>query len=31
MGKKHNKTYFINRNMYGFAESSVYDMRRNRT
>ena len=29
MGKKYNKTYFINRNMCGFAESSVYDMRRN--
>lgn len=29
MGKAHNKTYFINRNMYGFVESSVYDIRRN--
>lgn len=29
MGKKYNKTYFINRNMCGFVKSSVYDMRRN--
>lgn len=23
MGKAHNKTYFINRNMHGFVESSA--------
>jgi hypothetical protein len=26
MGKAHNKTYFINRNMHGFVESPVFDM-----
>ncbi len=26
MGKAHNKAYFANRNMHGFAESLVYDM-----
>ena len=29
MGKAHNKTYIINRNMHGFVESSVYDIQRN--
>lgn len=28
MGKEYNKTYFINRNMHSFVESSVYTQKK---